>query len=237
MFRTTVHGRKTPQACSFSNCCLRPSTCDSHGAPSQVQISPTTSQVRGILPHSGHLKTNINLLFSLRLFSSLHPLHHHIPPLYIHSSYFFSLTIAPVFIPSWLCLSSHLLFCLQTAIFRWSRPSAHPSFVTMSPTGARSAQAAVAGFPRFFEAFLLLGPNLPWKVTDFNATSTELLPLPGDYQVGVQNFFTHDLTPSNIIFPRCQWDEAQLRERHGTSGAIFHQLMCNDHREIAASML
>lgn len=109
----------------------------------------------------------------------------------------------------------------------------------MSPTAARTAQAAVAGVTGLLGT--LAGspsePITPWVVTDFNGTATELFPLPGDYKVGVQNFYSHDLTPGNLLFPRCHWDEATLRDRHGESGAIFHQLMCTDRREIAASML
>lgn len=109
----------------------------------------------------------------------------------------------------------------------------------MSPTAVRSAQAAMAGVTGLLGT--LAGSSsdqvTPWVVTDFNSSATELFPLPGDYKVGVQHFHTHDLTPANRTLPRCAWDEDVLHSRHGESGALFHQLMCTDRREIAASML
>lgn len=109
----------------------------------------------------------------------------------------------------------------------------------MSPTVARSAQAAVAGVTGLLGT-LAGSPTdqiIPWVVTDFNGTATQLFTLPGDYKVGVQNFYTHDLTPGNRMLPRCHSNEDVLRERYGEAGATFHQLMCTGRREIAASML
>lgn len=109
----------------------------------------------------------------------------------------------------------------------------------MSPTAARSVQAAVAGVTALLGSLAgsASDSRAPWIVTDFNTTATELFPLPGDDQVGVRNFFTHDLAPGNLLLPRCHDGEQKLRERYSEAGAAFHKLMCTSRREIAASML